>query len=74
MIDEISRKKRSGWAKEKEIIEQLDFEVEMLYELLSELRNRNLIKWNPHNTVKISLKGKKIADLRSNLKRLNVEN
>jgi len=63
-IDEIyniSRKKKGGWVTNKEIAEELQVEPPSISGMLKKLKNQGLIKWEPRKSIRLTEKGKKIA-------------
>ncbi|MHA2006534.1 MAG: metal-dependent transcriptional regulator [Promethearchaeota archaeon] len=60
-IYNISRKKKGGWVTNKEIAEKLQVEPPSISGMLKKLKNQGLIKWEPRKSIRLTEKGKKIA-------------
>ncbi|MFO8019820.1 MAG: iron dependent repressor, metal binding and dimerization domain protein [Promethearchaeia archaeon] len=64
-IDEIyaiSRNKKGGWVTNKEIAKRLDVEPASVSGMLEKLKKEGLIKWEPRKAIRLSRKGKQIAE------------
>ncbi len=61
IIYNISKKKKGGWVTNKEIAENLQVEPASVSGMLDKLKNKNLIKWEPRKTIRLTDKGKKYA-------------
>ncbi|MCK4237660.1 MAG: metal-dependent transcriptional regulator [Candidatus Lokiarchaeota archaeon] len=61
-IYQVSRKKRGGWATNKEVAESLEVEPPSISEMLHKLKKRNLINWTPRKAIRLTKKGKQIAN------------
>ncbi len=57
----ISRKKKGGWVTNKEIAESLSVEPASVSGMLEKLKTKNLIKWEPRKSIRLTEEGKKIA-------------
>lgn len=74
-IDEIyaiSRNKKGGWVTNKEIAERLDVEPASVSGMLEKLKNENLIKWEPRKAIRLSKRGRKIAEQLTEIHKLLV--
>jgi DtxR family manganese transport transcriptional regulator len=63
-LDEIynsSRRKKGGWVTNKEIAESLKIEPPSVSGMLEKLKKKGLIKWEPRKSIRLTEKGKKIA-------------
>lgn len=61
IIYSISKKKKGGWVTNKEIAENLQVEPASVSGMLDKLKNKNLIKWEPRKSIRLTDKGKKYA-------------
>ena len=61
IIYNISKKKKGGWVTNKEIAENLEVEPASVSGMLDKLKNKNLIKWEPRKSIRLTDKGKKYA-------------
>lgn len=55
-------RKRGGWVHNKDIAESLNVEPSSISEMLSKLEHKDLINWVPRNPIRLTVKGKKIAE------------
>jgi len=62
-IYNISRKKKGGWVTNKEIAAKLQVEPPSISGMLKKLKNQGLINWEPRKSIRLTVKGKKIAQL-----------
>lgn len=62
-IYNISRKKKGGWVTNKEIAAKLQVEPPSISGMLKKLKNQGLINWEPRRSIRLTVKGKKIAQL-----------
>lgn len=60
-IHNISRKKKGGWVTNKEIAESLQVEPASVSGMLEKLKNKELIKWEPRKSIRLTEKGKNLA-------------
>ena len=61
IIYDISKKKKGGWVTNKEIAENLQVEPASVSGMLDKLKNKNLIKWEPRKSIRLTDRGKKFA-------------
>lgn len=61
IIHNISKKKKGGWVTNKEIAENLQVEPASVSGMLDKLKNKNLIKWEPRKSIRLTDRGKKFA-------------
>ena len=55
-------RKRGGWVYNKDLAESLKVEPSSISEMLSKLKNKDLITWVPRNPIRLTIKGKQIAE------------
>ncbi|MFX1489362.1 MAG: metal-dependent transcriptional regulator [Promethearchaeota archaeon] len=60
-IYNISRTKKGGWVTNKEIAESLNVEPASVSGMLEKLKKKGLIKWEPRKSIRLTEKGKAIA-------------
>jgi DtxR family Mn-dependent transcriptional regulator len=58
VIYNISRAKRGGWVNNKEIAENLNVEPASVSGMLEKLKSKDLIKWEPRKSIRLTEKGK----------------
>ena len=61
IIYNISKKKKGGWVTNKEIAENLEVEPASVSGMLDKLKNKNLVRWEPRKSIRLTDKGKKYA-------------
>ncbi|GAG59164.1 unnamed protein product [marine sediment metagenome] len=61
IIYTISKKKKGGWVTNKEIAENLEVEPASVSGMLDKLKNKNLVRWEPRKSIRLTDKGKKYA-------------
>ena len=61
VIYSISKKKSGGWVTNKEIAESLQIEPASVSGMLEKLKKRDLIKWEPRKSIRLTDKGKMYA-------------
>ncbi|MFX0072258.1 MAG: metal-dependent transcriptional regulator [Candidatus Hermodarchaeota archaeon] len=58
----ISKKNRGGWCSNSEISEYLAIKPASVTNMLYKLKENGLIKWSPRKSIRLTLKGKEIAE------------
>jgi DtxR family Mn-dependent transcriptional regulator len=61
IIFSISKKKKGGWVTNKEIADNLKVEPASVSGMLEKLKNKQLIKWEPRKSIRLTEKGKIFA-------------
>jgi len=61
-IYSIASKKRGGWVSNKEIAKNLDVEPASVSGMLEKLKEKKLINWEPRKAIRLTSKGKKLAE------------
>jgi DtxR family Mn-dependent transcriptional regulator len=61
-IYSIASKKRGGWVSNKEIAESLNVEPASVSGMLEKLKEYDLIKWEPRKAIRLTSKGKNLAE------------
>ncbi|MHA2288595.1 MAG: metal-dependent transcriptional regulator [Promethearchaeota archaeon] len=61
IIFNISKKKKGGWVTNKEIAESLQVEPASVSGMLEKLKKKQLIRWEPRKSIRLTEKGKKYA-------------
>lgn len=61
-IYSIASKKRGGWVSNKEIAKNLNVEPASVSGMLEKLKEMNLINWEPRKAIRLTNKGKKLAE------------
>lgn len=61
-IYNISRKKRGGWVSNKELADKLSVKPASVSGMLEKLSRKKYIVWEPRRSIRLTPKGKKIAE------------
>ena len=61
-IYQIARSNTGGWVSNREIAEYLEVRPSSVTEMLYKLKRADLIKWQPRKSIRLTAKGKNIAE------------